>query len=89
MAWILQKKPLFYYNISAINLTKNLVQYYTTKHIEIHHHFIRDLVNNGNGEISFGEIGKQLADLFTKALGKDKFNYLMAEVGIINLVNVS
>jgi len=36
-------------NTGATNLTKNLVQHYKTKHIEIRYHFIRDHVNNGCG----------------------------------------
>ena len=35
---------LFDDNISAINISKNSVQHSKTKHIEIRHHFIRDLV---------------------------------------------
>jgi len=38
----LEKVPLYCDNTSAINLTKNLIQHFKTKHIEIRHHFIRD-----------------------------------------------
>ena len=31
-------------NTSAINISKNLVQHFQTKHIEIRHHFIREVV---------------------------------------------
>jgi len=34
--------PLLCDNTSAINLTKNPIQHSRTKHIEIHHHFIKD-----------------------------------------------
>ena len=33
-------------NTSAINISKNLVQHSSTKHIDIRHHFIRDLVES-------------------------------------------
>ena len=33
-------------NTSAINISKNHVQYSRTKHIDIRHHFIRELVEN-------------------------------------------
>ena len=36
--------PLLCDNISAINLSKNSVQHARTKHIEVHHHFLRDHV---------------------------------------------
>jgi len=31
-------------NLSAINISKNPIQHSRTKHIDIRHHFIRDLV---------------------------------------------
>lgn len=31
---------------SAINISKNPVQHYRTKHIDIRYHFIRELVEN-------------------------------------------
>ena len=34
-------------NPSAINISKNLIQHSRTKHIEIRHHFIRELVEDG------------------------------------------
>ena len=33
-------------NTSAINLSKNPIQHSKSKHIEIHYHFIRDLVED-------------------------------------------
>ena len=33
-------------NSSVVNISKNLVIYYHTKHIEIRHHFIQDLVED-------------------------------------------
>jgi len=60
------------------------VQHFRTKHIEIHHHFIRDHVNNGDCVIQFVSSEKQLADLFTKPLSKERFNFLINELGIIN-----
>ena len=35
-------------NTSAINLTKNLIQYFRIKYIEIRYHFIRDHIQNNN-----------------------------------------
>lgn len=35
---------LFYNNMSAINISKNPVQHSKTKHTDIKHYFIRDLV---------------------------------------------
>ena len=39
-------------NTSAINISKNPVQHSRTKHIEIRHHFIRELVEDGTLTLS-------------------------------------
>jgi len=79
---------LFCDNTSTINLTRNPVQHSRTKHIEIRHHFIRGHVNNGDCEIQFVVFKKQLVDLFTKPLNKERFNFLRTELGIIDLSNL-
>ena len=43
---ILDGMILYCDNTSAINISKNPVQDSRTKHIDIHHHFIRELVEN-------------------------------------------
>jgi len=82
------KVPLLCDNTSAINLTKSQIQHSRTKHIEIRHHFIRD-VSNGDCEVKFIETEKQLADIFTKPLPKDKFFLLRNELGIVDSQNLS
>ena len=78
------KVPLLCDNTSAINLTKNQVQHSRTKHIEIRHHFIRDHVSNGDYEVKFIATERQLADIFTKPLPKDRFFFLRNELGILD-----
>ena len=38
--------PIMCDNTSAISLTKNSIQHSKTKHIEIRHHFLRDVGKN-------------------------------------------
>jgi len=64
------------------------VQHSRTKHIEIRHHFIQDLVSNGDCEVQFTETDKELADFFTKPLARDRFNFLRTELGILDSSNV-
>jgi len=78
------KVPLFCDSTSVINLTKNQVQYSRTKHIEIRHHIIRDHVSNGDCEVQLIATERQLADIFTKPLSKDRFFSLRNELGIID-----
>jgi len=84
----LSKIPLLCDNTSGINLTKNPVQHSRTKHIEIRHHFTRDHVTNGDCEIQFVSTENQLADLFTKPLSKERFNFLRNELGILDIKHV-
>jgi len=69
-------------NTSDINLTKHQIQHSKPKHIEIHHHLIRDHVSNEDCKIQFIEIEKQLADIFFKPLSKEGFFFLRNELGI-------
>ena len=69
-------------NISAINLSKNLIQHSRMKHIEIRHHFIRDHVKNEDIILEFVPIEDQLADIFTKPLNADRFEQIRRELGL-------
>ena len=69
-------------NMSAIAMTKNPVFHSRTKHIEIRHHFIRELVEDGELKILHCKTGEQLADVFTKALPADKFNFFREKLGV-------
>ena len=44
---------------------------------------------NGDCEIQFVDSENQLADLFTKRLNKERFNFLKNELGIIDFKNVN
>jgi len=72
-------------NTSVINLTKNHIQHLRTNHIEIRHHFIRDHIANGDYEIKFVSTERQLTDIFTKPLSKDRFYSLRNELGILDM----
>ncbi|GKF80313.1 hypothetical protein Tco_0238915, partial [Tanacetum coccineum] len=62
---------------SAIAISCNPVQHSKTKHIDIQYHFIKEHVEKGTVEINFVGTEYQLADLFTKALPKERFGYLV------------
>lgn len=69
-------------NMSAIAMTKNPVFHSRTKHIEIRHHFIRELVEKQEIVLQFCKTGEQLADIFTKALPTDKFFHFRRRLGV-------
>ncbi|GJT14903.1 integrase, catalytic region, zinc finger, CCHC-type containing protein [Tanacetum coccineum] len=65
--------PLYCDNKSAIALCCNNVQHSRSKHINIRHHFIREQVEKGVVELYFVRTEYQLADIFTKALPRERF----------------
>ena len=69
-------------NISAINISKTPIQQNKTKHIEIRHHFIRDLVEDKKIKLEYIHTEKQLADIFTKALDASRFENLRSSLGL-------
>ena len=71
-------------NTSIINISKNLVQHFKTKHI-VQHHFIRELVENKTVVIKHVTTEKQLADIFTKALDSTRFVSLRKALGICTM----
>ena len=73
---------LFCDNLSAINISKNPIQHSRTKHIDIRHHFIRDLVEDKVITLEHVATELQLADLFTKALDATQFENLRGKLGI-------
>ncbi|GJS51223.1 hypothetical protein Tco_0624585 [Tanacetum coccineum] len=69
-------------NKSAIALCCNNVQHSRAKHIDIHYHFIKEQVENGIVELYFVRIEYQLADIFTKPLPRERFNFLIDKIGM-------
>ncbi|GJT68929.1 retrovirus-related pol polyprotein from transposon TNT 1-94 [Tanacetum coccineum] len=76
------KIPMYCDSKSAIAISCNPVQHSPTKHINIQYHFIKEHVEKGTMELYFVETEYQLADLFTKALPKEHFEYLVHRIGI-------
>ena len=69
-------------NLSAINISKNPIQHSRTKHIDIRHHFIRDLVEDKIVTLEHVTTEEQLADIFTKALDIKQFEKLQSKLGV-------
>nr|GEW09962.1 copia protein [Tanacetum cinerariifolium] len=67
---------------NAIALCYNNVQHYRSKHVDIQHHFIREQVEKGVVDFFFVTTNYQLADIFTKALPKERFEFLLARLGM-------
>nr|GEW28480.1 retrovirus-related Pol polyprotein from transposon TNT 1-94 [Tanacetum cinerariifolium] len=76
------KIPLYCDDHSAIALCCNNIHHSRSKHIDIRHHFIREKVENGVVELYFVTTDYQLADIFTKALPKERFEFLIPRLGM-------
>jgi hypothetical protein len=63
-------------NTSAINISKNPIQHSRTKHTDIKHHFIRDLMESWAVSLSFIPTNNQLADILNKPLDGSRFESL-------------
>ena len=73
-------------NSSAIDISKNPIQHFKTKHIEIRYHFIRDFVERKIVSLEYIPTECQNADIFTKPLDRSKFETLHQVIGVLVLV---
>ncbi|GJS79752.1 hypothetical protein Tco_0729633 [Tanacetum coccineum] len=76
------KIPLYCDSQSAIAISYNPVQHSRTKHIHTRYHFIKEQVEKGIIKLYFIITEYQLADIFTKALPEDRFQYLVRRIGM-------
>nr|GEV00470.1 copia protein [Tanacetum cinerariifolium] len=84
-AFHFNKIPIYCDSKSAIAISCNPVQHSRTKHIVVRYYFIKEHVEKGKIELYFIKTDYQLADLFTKALPADRFNYLVRRLGMRSL----
>ncbi|GJT85289.1 hypothetical protein Tco_1067006 [Tanacetum coccineum] len=79
--------PIMCDNKGAIDLSKNPVQHSPTKHIEIRHYFLRDNVQKGNISIEKVSLKDNIADILTKPLKREPFNYLRLGLGMMEQID--
>ncbi|GJS84230.1 putative ribonuclease H-like domain-containing protein [Tanacetum coccineum] len=72
-------------NESTIYIVKNLMFHSKTKHIEIRHHFIRDAYEKKLIQVLKIHTDDNVADLLTQAFNISRFNFLIVNIGMINL----
>ena len=70
-------------NQGAIAISKNPVAHGRTKHIDIRHHFVREAVCNKVVDVKYCPTEVMVADIFTKALPRDRFERLRGQIGLI------
>lgn len=65
--------PLFEDNTSCIKIAEEPREYKRMKHLDIKYDFIRDMVSKGKYELFYISTDEQVADIMTKALGRNLF----------------
>nr|GFA43768.1 copia protein [Tanacetum cinerariifolium] len=66
--------------ISSAEAEYRLIQ--LSKHIDIRYHFIKEHVENGLIKLYFVNTEYQLVDIFTKALGRERIEFLINKLGM-------
>jgi hypothetical protein len=76
--------PIYCDNISAISISKKPVMHSKMKHIPIKYHFLREQVAEKNIRVEYVDTKEQVADIFTKPLPWEPFEYLRQRLGVIS-----
>jgi hypothetical protein len=76
--------PIYCDNTSAINISKNLVMHSKTKNIPIKYHFLWEQVVEKNIRVEYVGTKEQVADIYTKPLPWEAFDYLRQRLRVIS-----
>ena len=72
-------------NTSSINISKNPMMHTNTKHIAIKYHYLRELLQDKEVKMEYVNTKKQMANVFTKALPKEAYEYVRGKLGMLPL----
>lgn len=75
--------PIMCDNTISINISKNHAMHSKTKNIPIKFHFLREQVASNVVRIEYVATKHHLADIFTKPLEREPFEYLSQQIGVV------
>ncbi|KAJ9558528.1 hypothetical protein OSB04_013142 [Centaurea solstitialis] len=70
-------------NLGATYLSANPVFHARTKHVEVDYHFVREQVTQGKLNVKFISTDDQIADVFTKPLSSQRFEFLRSKLQVV------
>ena len=81
------EEPIIIYcdNTSTVCMSKNPAFHSKTKHIAIKYHVLREKVAEKQIRLEYINTKEQIADIFTKALTMDTFEYQRGMLGVMPL----
>ena len=84
---ILHPKPTLLYcdNSTALHIAVIPIFHERTRHIKMDCHFIRDKIQDGSIITKHVASMNQLANVFTKPLGKEAFSTMMRKLGVLDI----
>lgn len=73
---------IYYDNSTTIDMSKNPVFHSKPKHIWVKYNFLKDKVEAKEVKLVYVNTKEQIADIFTKPLSKESFEYLWDMLGV-------
>ncbi|KAH7422711.1 hypothetical protein KP509_12G021500 [Ceratopteris richardii] len=68
---------------SALAVAQNPMFHARTKHIEVHYHYVRERFHVGDIDLVYVPTQDNVADIFTKALPREKFEAFPKALGLL------
>ena len=65
---------------------RNPIFHARTKHIEVHYHYVKERLSAGEISLAYVPTQDNLADLFTKAVSREKFEAFHKVLGLLPFV---
>lgn len=74
---------IFSNNQAAIQWLNNATSSKKTRHVNLKYHFVRDEIERGDFDVVYLNTDQMIADCFTKAVSRDKLNWICGQMSIM------
>ncbi|MCO5595579.1 hypothetical protein L7F22_049624 [Adiantum nelumboides] len=72
---------------SALAVARNQIFHARTKHIKVHYDYVKERLSVGESSLAYVPTQDNLANLFTKALSREKLEDFRKALGLLPFVN--